>query len=128
MSDTLTETVARLHRAGSENSKQTEKLRTAADQLLLWIKENVTISPLPCNCEVTPSGDFVRTALTNPPQGTHKEVLRMQVGTKHRVCQLSAFSQLIADGFLERLSEQMEQQNQRFGQTAAEVEKFLATE
>ncbi len=125
MSDTLTEVVARLYRAGSENSKQNEKLRAAANELLQWIKDNAQVAPLPCDCTLYPSGNFVRTALTNPPHGTHRKVLEMRIGEQFTVYQLSAFSQLIADGFLEELCELMESQSQGFERTSDKVREFL---
>ncbi len=125
MNDPMTTLIARLHRAGSENSKQTEEFRTAIDTLLRWIKDNVYPMRLPCNCEMFPSGEFVRTELSNPPHGTHREILHITIGHRHTVVELNTFARLIADGFLERLCEELEGQSKSFKQTGGRIQSFL---
>ena len=44
MSGSLTDSVARLYRAGSEHSKDAAKLRQAVDDLLIWMMANVPLS------------------------------------------------------------------------------------
>lgn len=121
----MTALVARLYRAGSETSQQTEKLRTAVDTLLKWIQENVYPMTLPCNCEIFPSGEFVRTELSSPPHGSHQTILHITLGYKHTVAELSAFARLIADGFLEKLCAQLEEQNKVFMQTEEKIRSVL---
>jgi hypothetical protein len=127
MSDKMTESVARLYRAGSENSMQTQKLREAVDRLLTWIKENLedpnTI--LPTGYMFYPSGEFVRKVNCTV-------VLKVAIGQKHGVDQLQSFAKLIADGFLEDLCERIESRAKGFetaasklGGSAQKIEQFL---
>jgi hypothetical protein len=128
MNDSLTESVARLHRAGSEHSHQTKKLRSAADNLLTWLKQNLPSDfGLPCNCTLYPNGEFVRTELTNPPLGTSRTVFNISLGKEHSREELFRFSELIADGFLERLSERLETEATRFKKDAEQTASFLET-
>lgn len=120
--DTLTDSVARLHRAGSENSQSTEKLRVAANTLLRWIKENVPDGHvLPLGCRMFPSGEFVREGLTNHPLGTTREIFRMNLDQEHDRMQLFHFSGLIAEGFIDKLSASLEQEAKVFRDTAQKV-------
>lgn len=125
MHDSMTALVARLYRAGSETSQQTEKLRTAVDTLLKWIKDNVYPMTLPCNCEIFPSGEFVRTELSNPPHGSHQKILHITIGHQHTVAELNAFARLIADGFLEELCNQLEEQSGVFKQAEEKIQSVL---
>jgi hypothetical protein len=124
MSNSLTESVARLHRAGSENSQQTEKLRQAANDLLIWIRDNVETKPLPCNCTLYPSGEFTHEALDDN-SGSMRVVLLMTIGINHDRYQLHLFSELIAEGFLEELALLLEEETHKFKKTSHKVEKFL---
>ena len=125
--DSLTASVARLHRAGSEDSQQTKKLRLAVDSLLLQLKE-IDFSPLPCSCRLYPSGEFVQTELSNPPFGTDVVVFKVTIGKEHSLPDLFAFSRLIASGFLDKLSEGLESRAKTFGKTSAEISKFISPE
>ncbi len=127
MNGSLTDAVARLYRAGSENSKSTKKLRKAADDLLIWIRDNVPreLNPLPLHCTMYPSGDFTRTALTNPPNGQHVEILRLTIGQEHTLGNLFLFCQLINEGFLDSLSFQLENDAAYMERAADQITKFL---
>jgi hypothetical protein len=128
MSDSLTNAVARLSRAASEYSKQTEKLRASVDTLLRWIQQNIELEPLPLDCKIYPSGEFIRTTpLNKPPLGSHQEILRLTIGQKHSIDQLQAFVRLIGEGFLDQFAEQLEGRAGRFGDAASKVHTFLAS-
>jgi hypothetical protein len=128
MNDSLTDSVARLHRAGSEHSQQTKKLRCAADNLLTWFQQNLPSGfALPCDCAFYPSGEFVRTELTNPPLGTSRTVFNISLGKEHSREELFRFSELIAEGFLEQLSERLEAEAARLEKTIDQTRSFLET-
>src|ERR1035441_8325367 len=105
MSNALTESVARLYRAGSEHSQQTEKLREAVDNLLTWFKSNLPGGfELPCHCSFWPSGEFIQHRDESKTRG----IFQISLGQEHSQHDLLLFSKLIADGFLYKLSEKLE--------------------
>lgn len=121
MNDSLTESVARLYRAGSEHSQQTRKLRKAVDDLISWLLLNVPsdLKPLPCDCQIWPSGDFARYGLTSPPdRGTAITLWRITRGNEHTLPELHQFCKLIADGFLDKLSQLLEKDSGSFKKTS----------
>lgn len=119
MADSLTDSVARLYRAGSEYSQQTQKLRIAVDELIKWLMENIpTGFQLPLGCQVYPSGEFTRSGLSNPPNlGTTVILWKMTRGTEHTMINLNNFSFLIAEGFVEKLIERLNGETQRYQKT-----------
>jgi hypothetical protein len=121
MKDTLTESVARLHRAGSEHSQQIKKLRAAADQLIEWLMKNIpTDFELPCGCTIYPSGEFQREKTEN------SEIFRLTKGTEHKLCYLQRFAHLIAtDGFLDKLSEALQTESTKYKFTTNQINRFL---
>jgi hypothetical protein len=122
MSDTLTESVARLYRAGLEYSQQTKKLREATDMILSWLKDNLPGGfELPLHCDIWPSGEFVQYYDETKTQGVFKITLRQE----HSRHDLLHFSKLIADGFLDKLSEKLEVEARKFEDTAEQVDSFL---
>ncbi|MDR3558149.1 MAG: hypothetical protein P4L61_01320 [Candidatus Pacebacteria bacterium] len=128
MSDTLTESVARLHRAGSEYSQQTQKLRKAVDDLLKWMRENLPPEfKLPCGCKLWPSGEFVQ---HHPDcsdfDDIHNQLFKVSLGEKHTLHQLTHFSKLIAEGFLEKLCEKMEAESRRLEPVTEQIQAFLS--
>lgn len=118
MSDKLTESVARLYRAGSENSMQTQKLCEAVDRLLTWIKENVEAEDLPCDCIIYSSGEFMRVV-------SGQLILYVTIGKQHSVKELHRFAELIAEGFLDKLCKQMESRAKTFSGSVEKIEQFL---
>ncbi|PCI30057.1 hypothetical protein COB55_00680 [Candidatus Wolfebacteria bacterium] len=121
MSDSLTENVARLYRAGSEHSQQTKKLRKAVDQLLSWIKDNVPLGfQLPIG-QIFPSGEFVFTC----PTSTHE--IKITIGEEHLLLDLQSFSGIIAYGFLDELSDSLEESAGSLESTSNTIESFLST-
>jgi hypothetical protein len=127
MSDSITGSVARLYRAGSEHSQQTEKLRKAVDDLITWMIENIPddLKPLPCNCTVWRSGDFARNGLNGQSgMGTSIELWRITRGQKHALTELLQFSELIADGFLDELSILLENQSMKFEEASTKLFQF----
>jgi len=123
MADSLTESVARLYRAGSEHSQQTEKLRIAVDNLLLWMKINIPFGfKLPDNCKIYPSGEFVQ--YDNSLFGKRKFGLEM--GKVHLLQELSEFSKLIADGFIERLVDKLEENTKEMQRADEKICTLLA--
>lgn len=123
----LVDSVARLDSAGSEHSKSTVKLRLATDKVLTWIKNNLPVGiQLPCGCKLYPSGEFERLTLTNPPNlGTSVMEFRITIGQQHSLSQLHYFSRLIADGFLDQLSERLEEDSRQFNDTTQKIDTFL---
>ncbi|HTK33051.1 MAG TPA: hypothetical protein VL335_00685 [Candidatus Paceibacterota bacterium] len=122
MSNSLTDSVARLQRAGSEHSQQTKKLRIAADNLLTWLKNNIPAGfNLPCHCEIYPSGEFLRRS----PGGVDAN-FKMTISQEHSVDSLMKFSYLIEEGFLDQLSQALEVDAHRFKDAAEKTESFLA--
>ncbi len=111
----LTDSVARLHRAGDEHSKSTEKLRKATDGLLRWLKDNVPVGfQLPNDCTMYPSGEF--------EAGFGKGALlkfKLTLGRTHSRHDLLKFSELIASGWLDRLSEALENEAAKLNAVAS---------
>ncbi|MEN9614337.1 MAG: hypothetical protein RLZZ347_644 [Candidatus Parcubacteria bacterium] len=134
----ITDSVARLHRAGSEHSKSAEKLREAADNLIMWIKQNIPQNmalPKSCRIIVTPNGyefihyddDVSRNRSFSHQYNGSGEIFSLLRGEKASRKELLLFSQLIADGFLEELSTLLEKEAGMFSDTTAEIEKFVAS-
>jgi len=132
MSDKLTESVARLYRAGSDHSQHTEKLRVAVDNLLRWININVPIDvELPCNCKIWPDGTFKQFEqeskvekfifMGNTPD---RVIFEVNIGKRHTVSQLQAFCNLIADDFIEKLGDRLHNQATTFDIVAGKIETF----
>jgi len=122
MTDSLTASIARLYRAGSEYSQEAEKLRQSADALIDWLLKNrLDNIDLPMRCRVWPSGEF-KGGYT-PPFGKFRG-LHLQRGQPHHRSQLLLFSQLIADGFLDRLSEQLEEEAETFRRASTRANSF----
>jgi hypothetical protein len=129
MSDTLTESVARLYRAGSEHSKQTEKLRLATDKLLEWILKNVPDDiHLPCNCKIWPDGTFKQFEQNSRIREiimlgniNEKNIFEITIGQKHSINQLQAFCKLIADDFIEKLGNLLHNQATTFDIVANKI-------
>ena len=128
MKDTLTESVARLYRAGSEHSQQTKKLRVAVDTLLMWLKQNLPDGfVLPCNCKLYPSGEFVCT-YDGDFSGDQKLLFKITIGHEHTLSQLSNFTGLIAEGFLDKISKGLEDKSVRFKTSVQKIEMMLQDE
>jgi len=128
MNDGLTESVARLYRAGSEHSQQTVKLRKAVDSLLSWMDKNLpTGFVLPCDCKLWPSGEFARLSSTGPVNlfFDQKALFKVTIGHEHTLNELLGFSKLIADGFLDKLSEKLETQAMAFQKTSKQIDSFV---
>lgn len=122
MKDGLTESVARLYRAGSEHSQQTKKLRQAVDNLLRWMLDNLSHDfVLPLNCKLYPSGEFTYTVCD---KSSVRENFTLAWGKKHSVYDLHLFSALIADGFIDKLSEFLEKEHSSFSETTIKLEGF----
>ena len=122
MKDSLTESVARLYRAGSEHSQQTQKLQVAVDSLLRWIKEKIPNDfVLPCDAYMYPSGEFEWKELW----GDRMSPRIITLGTEHSVFDLVCFSKLISDGFLDKLSEKLEAEAMTFQKTSKQIDSFV---
>lgn len=120
MSNSLTASVARLYRAGSEHSEQSRKLREAMDDLLRWISDNVPIyMDLPFDCVRFADGSFIRNH--NSPS----KRFECRRGDKHSNDILLKFSELIADGFLNELAANLETEAKSHRDTATTVNTFL---
>jgi len=129
MNDSLTESVARLHRAGSEDSHQTQKLRNAVDNLLTWMIQNLpTGFTLPYDCTLYPNGNFVRVELTNAPFDTSfRTVFNISIGKEYSREELFHFSELIANGFFKKLIDKLATESAEFEKTVEQTESFLET-
>jgi len=122
MTDSLTASVARLYRAGSEHSQEAHKLRRSTDTFIDWLlKQRLDNVDLPMGCRVWPSGEFKG---GYAPPFEKFSGLHLQRGQLHHRSQLLLFSQLIADGFLDRLSERLEKETETFRDAAAKVDSF----
>jgi hypothetical protein len=122
MKDTLTESVARLYRAGSEHSQQTEKLRKAVDNLLEWMRTYLPPDyKLPFHCRLYSSGDFTY-EVCRGGEGSVRQDFRLTKGKAHSVRDLNLFSMLIADGFIDKISEDLEKQTSVFSATTSKIE------
>ena len=118
MNDRLTASVARLYRAGSEHSQETEKLRKAVDSLILWLLDHELADvQLPMCCEVWKDGTFTRSS---------GGFFQVRMGNKHLRDRLQLFSKLIVDGFLEELSTQLEKESITLNATVDKVNSFLS--
>lgn len=128
----ITESVARLHRAGSEHSKSAEKLREAADNLIMWIKQNIPLNmalPKSCRIILAPNEyEFIRYGddVSRSRNNGSGEIFSLVRGEKASRRELLLFSQLIADGFLEELSALLEKEAGTFSGTTAKIEEFVA--
>jgi len=114
---------ARLSKAGEENSQQTQNLRESVKKLIKWIKENVGTGPLPMNCHLYPSGEFVRI----DPDGEHgdKVVFQITANVTPTVSDLHKFAELITDSFLVELSEMLECNAAKMTCTSDRINAFL---
>jgi hypothetical protein len=101
-------------------------LRGTIDRLLRWILNYVYPMTLPCDCQIFPSGDFVRTTPLDPSSGKSKEIFRMKIGDKHDVLSPEAFCRLIDDGFINELNNALIRQSEHFSKTFDEISSALA--
>jgi hypothetical protein len=123
MKDTLTEKVARLHRAGSKHSRQTDKLRKAVNNLLEWMRVNLPADYiLPFNCRLYPSGEFVYQVCG---QGTVREDFKLIKDGHHSISDLNLFSILIADGFIDKIIDDMERESSAFSATTLKLKNSV---
>ena len=122
MSDSFTESVARLHRAGSEYSEQTKKLRKAVDTLIEWLTKNIPAGfNLPCNCEVYPSQEFMRRTNFEGRPAFH-----LMKGNEHTKLQLQCIATLIGtESFLDKLIMALAADTQTYADTQRKVAAFL---
>lgn len=121
MGDALTESVARLYRAGSEHSQQTKKLREAVNSLLSWLYKNVPANfELPCNCRLFKNGEFVRT-----DKGGMVMIFRITPGEDVPRYELFCISKLIADGFLDKLAEKLKAEATGFMKVSDQIASFV---
>ncbi|HEU5114455.1 MAG TPA: hypothetical protein VFT82_01665 [Candidatus Paceibacterota bacterium] len=118
---------SRLLLAGSEHSEETQRLREATDGLLVWIRDNIPESfQLPCNCELLrassgyPKGLFLR----HPRNRPGVQAIRLEIGTDHPRLQLSLFSELVAEGFLDRLSDALTAEAKKFRNVTRTINAF----
>lgn len=123
MNPNITDSVARLYRAGSEHSQSAEKLRDAANKLLQWIKDNVPDGfTLPLGCKIYPSGEFTR--VIEAPIGSCP-AFKITLGERHTRESLFRFSKLIADGFIDELAQSLSDEAKNFAQSAQKITKLV---
>ena len=125
--DSLTASIARLHRAGSIYSQQNAKLRQAVDDLIGWLCQNLPHGfVLPFDCYVWPSGDFAQMRVVDPkkPLVDNPQIFKVSRGGPHSLHDLLLFSQLISDGFIDQLSIRLEEQAGKFANTSQTVVFF----
>jgi hypothetical protein len=116
--DSLTANVARLHRAASEHSQETKKLRNACNGLLRWMHRNLPRGfSLPRECAIDEEGTFEFSYGPN--------VIRLRKGGDHDRSTLQCFACLIADDFLEELSDAIEQEAGGFRATTSQITGFI---
>lgn len=141
MKDSLTASVARLHRAGSEYSEQTKKSREAADRVILWLVKNWPFGlKLPCDCAVYPSGEFVYKNISwwKLPRRIKIWVFEFLTWSyfplasftlvcekEHSIDDLNSFSKLIASGFLDKIAEILEDQAQKQLDMTNQINQFF---
>ena len=141
MNDSLTASVARLHRAGSEYSQQTKKSREAVDRVILWIKKNWPDDlNLPQNCKVYPSGEFefkcrswywlwqrwviAVSSFFHIPYDPSMS-FRLIPGKEHSIDDLNQFSKLIANGFLDKMSSLLEEEVEKSKLLSSKINEFF---
>ena len=141
MSDSITESVARLYRAGSEYSQQTKKSREAVDRVINWIKDNWPEDlDLPQNCKVYPSGEFefkcrswywlwqcwviAFSSFFHIPYDPSVS-FKLVAGKKHSIDGLNQFSKLVASGFLDKVAEVLEGEAEKFKFLTIRVNEFF---
>ena len=124
--DSLTASVARLYRAGSEHSQQTQKARKAVDDLLTWMIKNLPSNlQLPCKCRLYPGGEFVQW-VTDPDKGPHQK-LEITRGREHSLSNLLDFSQLVSEGFLDELAKLLEDRSATLGEMTGKINSFIGS-
>lgn len=123
MSDSLTESVARLYRAGSEHSQQTQKLREAVDSFIEWLMANIPAGfIMPNGASIYPSGEFVHMGGFDST-----EYFVVARGAEHTRHSLNLFARLIGtENFLEKLSEALEAESRKNAVVTETVNAFLA--
>ncbi len=125
MSGSLTESVARLYRTGSQYSQSSIKLRQAAEQLIDWITKNIPSDfKLPRNCGIPKPGEFWQWQEPRPGKVANAILILDRVGMKSNT-ELMKFAQLIADGFLDDLSDELEKAGISFESAANTVTTFV---
>ena len=126
--DSLTASIARLYRAGSEHSQQTQKARKAVDDLLSWMRKNLPPNlQLPCRCRLYPSGDFEQWAENSITKELFQKFIITR-GQEHSLLSLLDFSKLIADGFLDELVKVLEEKSTTLGKMTGKINSFISRE
>jgi hypothetical protein len=115
MGKSLTESVARLHRAGSENSQEAQKLRESTNSVLSWILEHAEGVELAFGCRMWPNGQFTH-------EETHFQITR---GQRHTREQLLYFSKLIERGLLEELANELQREAGIYRGANKHIQRFL---
>ena len=123
MSDKLTASVARLMRAGNEYSEGYVKLRIAVDRLAIYLAR--ILPPGPFNLpehfvfQAWPSGEYRLEKF----DGGGNSVFKLDNTTKSRES-LMAFAGEVAQGWFDKVSEQLERESAHINWAAQTVETF----
>ncbi|MBI4094590.1 MAG: hypothetical protein HY435_00135 [Candidatus Liptonbacteria bacterium] len=126
----LTSSVARLHRAGSEHSSAWQKLDEAARNLVRWLGEHAPTEEIfPRNCQINVDhwGDGIRYTLLHHPANAARTTVDFWLSTywKNERSHLIRFAELVADGWLDEVSKWLEEWTKRCKTTTAKIESTL---